>query len=48
MAARSKMELNQHFRSRANRPIETASRMKRNRKRNYTKEIHNGGSKEVR
>lgn len=44
MASKQQMNLNQHLRSRAKQPQETKSRMKRNRKRNYVKELQNGRS----
>ena len=42
MASRQQMDMNKHLRSRAKLPIETASRMKRERKRKNAREIQDG------
>ena len=47
MASRQTMNMNKHIRSRAGQPVETASRMKRNRRRAYGKQAQRAVNKEA-
>lgn len=44
MASKQQMDMNKHIRSRSNQPIETPSRMKRERKRENARKAQQNGS----